>query len=232
MGTQPASILRVFGSPPIYDAIFSCLSPPTLVQTSRTCRDVYHAIKDFNKRAYNIMKHLQFFFDDPLSFRSMQASTGAVVSGSNALQFLERTYYPGSDLDLYVAQEFAFEVGSWVVQHEGYVYVPSMDQDPDFAQAWALSELHTPSEDPLQFDRYRTSGVSGVFDFKKEGRPKVQLVATSTSPVHSILCFHNSMSFYPLLLYHPIYFSPSMCYELHHIRRCIFLVPWGNLFCA
>jgi hypothetical protein len=45
---------------------------------------------DWLPAGYNIEHHFGRYFDDPLSFRVLQAQTGTIVSGSNALQFFER----------------------------------------------------------------------------------------------------------------------------------------------
>jgi hypothetical protein len=59
-------------------------------------------VKDYFARAFNIEKRLSRYFDDPKSFRKLQAETLTVISGSTALQFFQRNFYPESDLDLYV----------------------------------------------------------------------------------------------------------------------------------
>lgn len=59
----------------------------------------------------------------------MQARLAILISGSNALQFLDSTFYPESDLDLYVWEDSVEEVGHWLMEHEGYSFAPSRDQD-------------------------------------------------------------------------------------------------------
>ena len=51
---------------------------------------------------YIINNHLSRFFPDPIVFRSLQARTANLVSGSNALQFSDRTSYEEADTDVYV----------------------------------------------------------------------------------------------------------------------------------
>ncbi|KIJ42145.1 hypothetical protein M422DRAFT_171479, partial [Sphaerobolus stellatus SS14] len=53
-------------------------------------------------RAFNINDFLKRFLKDPRKFRSLQTRTGALISGSQALQLLGRTRWPDSDLDLYI----------------------------------------------------------------------------------------------------------------------------------
>lgn len=80
----------ILHTPHIYDVIFSALSPDNLIQCSRTSRDMYDATNNFKRRAFDISKHLMLFFRDVTGFRKLQRRTGAVISGSNALQFMDR----------------------------------------------------------------------------------------------------------------------------------------------
>ncbi|KAF9244263.1 hypothetical protein BU15DRAFT_86164 [Melanogaster broomeanus] len=60
--------------------------------------------------------------------------TSTLISGSNALQFLDRTFYPESDLDIYTHPGHAFEVANFLVESEGYHFVPRDDQDQDWKE--------------------------------------------------------------------------------------------------
>ena len=150
------------------------------------------------------------------------ASTGSVISGSNAVQFLDRVYWPDSDLDLYVYREFAREVIEWITQKSGkqYVFKPYDTQPDDLQDAMADAEVgirfkrqepvHNPnnnllfdrratSVDTVDADDYRMNWISGVFTFiadESEDNPglKVQVIVASCTPVQSILSFHSSES--------------------------------------
>ncbi|EIW73751.1 hypothetical protein CONPUDRAFT_160756 [Coniophora puteana RWD-64-598 SS2] len=101
MSHQLDHINQTFSRAPVYEAIFSCLSPRELIRVSRTCQVAHDAFQSFIHRAYNINRHLSRFLTDPISFQSLQARTGTLISGSNALQFLDRTRtpeYPGIGL--------------------------------------------------------------------------------------------------------------------------------------
>lgn len=108
---QRADVKAIFSRDSIYDAIFSQASPAGSILLSRTCRDARYANRDFNNRAFNINRHLGRFFKDPKGFRSLQARTGTLISGSNALQFFDRTYYPESDMDLFAHRGHSREIG-------------------------------------------------------------------------------------------------------------------------
>ncbi|KAG1758073.1 hypothetical protein EDD22DRAFT_784371 [Suillus occidentalis] len=69
------------------------------------------------------MCYLSRYFSDPLQFRSLQARTGLVMSGSNALQFVDHTSYPESDLDLYAHPGHLYELMEWL-ESIGYNLTP------------------------------------------------------------------------------------------------------------
>jgi hypothetical protein len=189
---------QAFSQPTIYDLIFSCLSPPTIVRCGRTCRAIYVATKDFNTRAYTINRHLSRFFNNPEGFRSLQAQTAALISGSNALQFLDRTHYADSDLDVFVFLDTVRDIGRWLINHEGYSFTPRPDQLPEFEDA-ALQMSSAPVElDGFNMhDAYRLTGIAGVHSFSKAPDLTIQVITTQRSPMDCILSFH-----YPVLLFY------------------------------
>lgn len=181
----------IMDTPHISDIIFSALSPHSIIQCSWTSPLMLEATNNYKKRAYNIDTHLTQFFADPTAFRSLQRQTGTLISGSNALQFFDRTSYPGSDLDLYVVQGHAAEVGHWLMEAEAYEYTPHMGQrqDLDHALAFAI-QMGPPDATPHEI--YHNRGVIGVFNFKKDKFPDIQVVCTSVSPIQTILSFYSS----------------------------------------
>ncbi|KAG1746142.1 hypothetical protein EDB19DRAFT_1690698 [Suillus lakei] len=178
---------ELFGRAPIYDAIFSCVSPRTLVRTGCSCRAAYAASKDFSHRAYNIHQHLSHFLSKPLDFRSLQARTGTLIAGSNALQFLDRTFYPGSDMDIYVHPGHVREVLDYLVDREGYKFKPDSTQPEDYR------EISLDDDELLSY--YQIRGVESVLSVEKRGPDgplKIQLIACETSPFDAIINFHST----------------------------------------
>ena len=100
----------------IHEIIFMCLTPLESLRLARTCQLARDAVHAFLKRTFDINRSLLRFFLDPISFRSMQARTGTLISGSFALQFFDRTFYPDSDLDLYLYDGKEQEVTVWMEQ--------------------------------------------------------------------------------------------------------------------
>ncbi|OJA21065.1 hypothetical protein AZE42_06812 [Rhizopogon vesiculosus] len=195
------SIGQIFCRPPIYDLIFSCVSPRTLVRTGRSCRAACAASKDFSHRAFNIHKHLSRFLADPLAFRSLQARTGTLIAGSNAVQFLDRTFYPNADMDLYVHPGHVREVLDYLVEREGYAFRPNSTQPADYREIasdeWDGTEVRgEPFEREEELSLYYDiKGVEAVFSLDKcgpEGLLKVQLIESEMSPFDTIINFHST----------------------------------------
>jgi hypothetical protein len=65
-------------------------------------RAMHDNFKSYVRRTININRILKRFFPEPDVFRVLQRQTGTLISGSQALQFFDRTFYPESDLDLFL----------------------------------------------------------------------------------------------------------------------------------
>jgi hypothetical protein len=74
-------------------------------------------------REFDVNRRLSPFFDDPRSFRALQAKTGALIFGLFALDLFLRTRHQESQLDLYAASGEELEIGQYLEQ-AGYVYTP------------------------------------------------------------------------------------------------------------
>ncbi|KAI0083368.1 hypothetical protein BDY19DRAFT_910652 [Irpex rosettiformis] len=183
----------------IYDLIFSAASPGSILRLARTCKAAHAAMRDYFPRAFNINKHLSHFFDDPLAFRSLQAQTNTLISGSSALQFFDRSIYQGSDLNLYVSFLYRKEIGRWLVA-DGYEYVPSDEdvdddnEDPDFEEDSDENRLHH-----LDWVRERLiQGFAKEFSFQKRPSSKtkealhVRLTVVTSCPMEVIFWFHST----------------------------------------
>ncbi|RPD63614.1 hypothetical protein L227DRAFT_496572 [Lentinus tigrinus ALCF2SS1-6] len=146
------------------------------------------------KSAFNINCRLSRFFDDPLAFRSLQARTSTLISGSTALQFFDRTLYANSGLDLFVHKPHRREVGRWLLQ-SGYTFVPDSFQDPDFEITIFDSISLTP--DSL----HALDGIASMLIFVKrfadiDGGPgctrSIRLVVAENTPMDVILSTHST----------------------------------------
>lgn len=112
-----------------------------------------------------------------------------LVSGSAALQFFDRSFYPESDLDLYVSVQFYKQVGNFLL-NEGYVFTPDSKQFHNFNKA-----AEQPEEPEDAWHTYRFKGVCHVFTFTKERSGetlKVQMLVAKRCPIEVVLFFHSS----------------------------------------
>src|SRR5215471_8745599 len=128
-----------------------------------------------------------------------------LISGSFALQFLNRLYYPESDLDIYVNWRYVAEIIRWI-QGEGYVFQPQEDIPGETIDS-ALMRLaqDTPVLPPttmlmeaLQIEDYTTMGLCMVFNFENDSKvispAKVQIITAARTPIEIILQYHSSKS--------------------------------------
>lgn len=174
----------------ICETIFSCCSPANFLRFSRTCRVAHSAVRTYTARAFNINRHLCRFFTNVSAFRSVQARTGTLVSGSNALQFFDRSHYPESDLDLYVHSHWGLEVGNHLLQ-AGYCFVPTRIQNRSFEATVSDSNIF------VNHWLYPIRGVAAIYTFTKRtlSEPIVELkiqLMIADAPMEVILSFHSS----------------------------------------
>lgn len=194
----------------IIDTILDAVSPLEILYFALTCRLARRAVIRYRSFAFNINRRLRRFFRDPLVFRSLQAQTHTLISGSFALQFFDRSEYADSDLDLYTHPGYSRLVGKLLID-EGYEFQPTPAQDASFDVAertnWRGTQAPYGAQDNPGWDDYQWSGVWEVYSFeKKDGEEslKVQVIASSMSPLESILNFHSSeptLTCYLLCLY-------------------------------
>ncbi|KDQ51107.1 hypothetical protein JAAARDRAFT_199331 [Jaapia argillacea MUCL 33604] len=220
VNTRAETVESVFTRAPVFDNILSRLSPVALIRLGQCSRTTLGAVANFANRAFNINKHISRFFPDPITFRSLQARTATLISGPSALQFLDRTFYPESDLDLYTPNKHGYEVGLWLKQ-DGYVFVPNSFQDEDFDMSFGgvmganfVGEV-TDDLDLNHLQQYGIKGVNGIYCFEKASQDgtepplRVQIITASTTPLECILNFHSTVvmnaiaydaaySFYPI----------------------------------
>ncbi|TFK26751.1 hypothetical protein FA15DRAFT_255322 [Coprinopsis marcescibilis] len=186
---QTKAVKQAFLSSPIYDNILSRLEPGDSIRLAKTCHDARAAHADFLPRGYNIDKLLRRYFDDPDEFRRLQARTATLISGSSALQFLDRSFYKSSDLDLYTPRQAVEEVWNWILS-TGYFYKPT-EFKPDFHHS-AADLRNDEHDDYVRGTDYKTNGICAVYEFQK-GDSVVQLIAARHSPFHAIISFHSTI---------------------------------------
>ncbi|CAL1699943.1 unnamed protein product [Somion occarium] len=186
---------RIITNDLLYTNVFAYCTPASLFRLARVCKAVHDAVKDYIQRAFNLNKLLSRFFIDPIAFRRMQQSTSTLISGSTALQFFDRSFYPDSDLDLYVPMKFRLYVGQWLMG-VGYTFVPNSSQSAKFELA-----VIDPTVIITQgLGTYSGMvGVAAVFTFVKPSQTeagkelKVQVIVSVRAPMEIILYYHSTV---------------------------------------
>ncbi|KAF6742483.1 hypothetical protein DFP72DRAFT_830471 [Ephemerocybe angulata] len=166
-----------------------------LASSSSLLREIANIYKDMTWR---IDVFLSTWFKTPLVFRSVLAFTGAVVSGSQAIQFLDRMEPAvSSDLDILTRIGGVLSLVNYL-EEEGYRRVERdagrQEEYPLLADVCALSST-------AQFCRGGGKhGIVAIFDFEKEvpreiygvNRLKVQVVAVVQNPIRHIMFSYHS----------------------------------------
>ncbi|KZV93091.1 hypothetical protein EXIGLDRAFT_674411 [Exidia glandulosa HHB12029] len=212
MATHDAG-LKILTSPPVFDALYEFCGPGTLCRVAKTCNGAHQAVDNYLTHTLSATTQLaRFFGQDALEFRRLQAELQFIISGSQALQLLERTVYPKSDLDIYVFPLDAEVLGRWILAR-GYEFTHWHGNGiPDhtvaglaFAAALAgmpdLIDTDIPHNPPAR-DWYDIPHVRAVFNFEKrvpglaegdDDTRQVQIIVADITPVQAVLGFHATM---------------------------------------
>lgn len=179
---------------------------PDLLRLRRVNHFLKRLVKRVRPRRFSITTSLAYYFNDPDAFRKLQAHTGAVISGSFALNFFLPHGRAHPDLDVYVSFEAAETVGRWLfmngfelnpfgalfhsTNHVNVIQTPAYGSDVA-AFVNAVRRLRNQSV----AENFYIRGVMGVFEFVKsvDGQArKVELVVVRRSPMETILDFNSS----------------------------------------
>ncbi|KAK7444300.1 hypothetical protein VKT23_015312 [Stygiomarasmius scandens] len=138
-------------------------------------------------------------------FRSVQALTGAVISGSTALQFFARAHWTASDLDVYVEHSSGYLMALFLISI-GY------DFEPTNSQNWSISDAYDQINLTEVYDDGR--GFACVFNFHR-GSSKIQLITATYSPIDIILNFHSTVVMNLITARHAFCLYPQASFEEH-----------------
>ncbi|KAF8184041.1 hypothetical protein K438DRAFT_1766486 [Mycena galopus ATCC 62051] len=166
-----------------HDALFAQLPTRELVRLMQTCRVIYFLVKDV---CFDVDRLLSPFFGGRIKarqFREMQRRTGILISGSTALQLLNRVVWPDADLDIYVPRASA-AITVVYLGELGYTFHRRGGQHENIsAQLFEKCLYNIPN--------YLGRGIADVLDFHK-GDKKIQVIIPMTSPIEIIFSFHSS----------------------------------------
>ena len=108
----------------------------SLLSWMATCKTLQATTKKYMAEAFNMNTIYSKFFntdEDILSFRREIAKAGALVSGSQVVQYFSRSHYAGSDLDVYVHYHESEYIAMCLLEL-GYKYVPSRSKAVGWSQ--------------------------------------------------------------------------------------------------
>ncbi|KAK6502404.1 hypothetical protein TWF506_002985 [Arthrobotrys conoides] len=198
---KPSSILKLFEIPELFARISNKLSEKDCLNLTSTCK----TLQKKKEQVWDINAHMAHFLQKPTEFRSLMATYGAVVSGSDALQFLSRERFENSDLDVYVEVGGLRGFKEHLEEVEGYTWKPYEWQCGDIEEAIVDRIFDTKDFQKLEqggrlseesesgyLARYEMKTLEGVFLFQKgtaedQSLRQVQLIVTQGPPMYAIL---------------------------------------------
>lgn len=86
-----------------------------LFRMSQTCKMMRDVVTVYWTTAFDLSRLIRPFIpgEQLASFQNMLKTTAGIISGSTALQFLDRTQYQAADLDLYINQSHIDVASKW-----------------------------------------------------------------------------------------------------------------------
>ena len=191
----------VLSRSPTLDTVLQYLSPGDVARLQCTCKVISDALIAWKRAAYNINRFLERFFEDPVAFRVLQAQTNLLISGSSALQFMDRyvlsprsrfithpprhanptfsIFYKDSDLDLYVSSSHTREVVMFL-RTQSYEFFPGDRTGVSTELESLLTDLETGRTEPLERE-----DLLMYYSEWTDGSPY------HGSCIHGVLCFRH-----------------------------------------
>ncbi|KAI0012491.1 hypothetical protein F4779DRAFT_614462 [Xylariaceae sp. FL0662B] len=171
------SLLNIY---PIRERVMSFLDTKDILRLRQTSWSIR---QDIIANEWNINTKLERFIKHPVGFRSQLGKSDALISGSFALQFLERVVWPESDLDIMVQDGENLEgLARFLTETEGYEMTLSKGlSDEDGYDPGSITDV---MKCRTYFYCKRNSNTFNDF---KNSKSKIQLVATSGPPLQAIL---------------------------------------------
>lgn len=121
---ESVNLFHLFNYYPIRDRIYFYLSILSIIALSRTCRRLSRTYQDLLLTQWNIDLKLSRFVRHPGRLRLHLRESEAIISGSFAVQFFDRTTYHDSDLDIFVqAGDRVHAIAEYLQLVEGYQLV-------------------------------------------------------------------------------------------------------------
>ncbi|KAH0604090.1 uncharacterized protein H6S33_007121 [Morchella sextelata] len=205
----PSTLEDVLDHYTIRSTLFSLLDPLSLIRLQRCSRKLHSHAPEMHKTQWNLPRFLTRWVRDPAAFRRQMAANDAILAGSAALQFFDRTHYPDSDLDVLftgagnngpeATKCYAklASVAAHLVAAEGYT--PHAPPGIDWARATGKELFGSLARRRRRDSPAAHREISGtypllfdVFEFRK-GPRRVQLVMYERSALESVLTAHSTV---------------------------------------
>lgn len=161
--------------------MFDQLSVTDIFRLSRTCHRLHEFTESYWHSMISLSRILKPFIsldEDVDGFREMMHKTGAIISGSSALQAFARVHYDGSDLDLYVHETKEADVNSFLkflgyrTSESNIATKEGLDPDDGYPGKTEIIRVAT----YIRYPSYRV----------------IQVIYTTNAPVLAVLQFHSS----------------------------------------
>lgn len=173
------------------------MGPDDICRFSTVNREAHRIATDYITHRFSFLRILLRFFntEEALHFWRLMATSGMLISGSSALQFFDRTFYPDSDLDVYLVNAYVPLVSGWLLS-VGYSFRPSKEVTVTAANGIVLTTNtyeRPPHNSFLPMTPLAYTEEGSVLDFENlSNNKKIQLITCPVCPLQLILGFHSS----------------------------------------
>lgn len=181
LSTTSNSQIRMILPSEIWSIIFDFSDVQDIFQISRTCRLIHTKTKQYWSSKLKCARLLQPFCDSEAQIDdiiNMLSVTGAIISGSAALQLFERTCFNDDKMNIYVKKD-QYKNAETVLNLSGFV-----KNDENLEESLkSMVEDNYPFIDKI--DKMQTLT-------KANANKIIHLIGTRRSPVLAILKYHCS----------------------------------------
>ncbi|PIL26209.1 hypothetical protein GSI_11964 [Ganoderma sinense ZZ0214-1] len=238
---SPFELLLLTPRPEAIDDICFCWTPEVLLKIRQLSSAAFYAIEAYFCRQMNIHHHMRRWVPNVQEFFHQLTLCDGLISGSEALSFLDRRRFIGHDLDIYLPPHGVLAMGRFL-KSCGYVYqAPSGTHLMFDAAAMLLTSRNSlngrkpgasSAKRPTHKQRktqQRPGYVVPTFDFVRPMPPglsysygtHVQLMAVPCDPMEFIINnFHSTGVMNVLTATHAISVFPNTTFNYEQTCVC------------
>lgn len=172
-----------------------------ILALSGTSRSIRGVVRLYYDATWSISRFLRSWFRNVVEFRIALHVCDALISGSQALHFFDRTYHEASDMDIFVRLGGAAKLCQTIIQ-QGYKFQgPTSTYRRHPRSAVLNGKPFIPSKNP-------SNNIAAVYNFVRfvvdrhhvVYRKHVQIIMLCVDPIQHILFrFHSSKWFIQML---------------------------------